>query len=65
MTTSVQNGLRIFYNGKRSPAPLVRTQFESYLFPPEGNYELHISGQQEVNPGKSPCNYGVLKKAAN
>ena len=41
--------------GKRSPAPSVRTQFESYPFPPEGNYELHISGQQEVSPGKSPC----------
>ncbi|NLB54796.1 MAG: hypothetical protein GX811_03360 [Lentisphaerae bacterium] len=41
--------------GANTPAPSVKTYFESYPFPPEGDYMLIISGQQETIPGKEPC----------
>ena len=41
--------------GKNTPAPKVTMNFESYPFPPEGNYALHMSGQQEPVVGQPPC----------
>ncbi len=41
--------------GKNTPAPTVTMKFESYPFPPEGDYDLFLSGQQEAIPGQPPC----------
>jgi len=42
-------------NGKRAPASSVTMKFECSPFPPEGDYELHMSGQQESQVGVPPC----------
>ncbi|NLB56307.1 MAG: hypothetical protein GX811_11190 [Lentisphaerae bacterium] len=41
--------------GALSPAPKVTAHFECYPFPPEGDYMLIISGQQEPVVGDDPC----------
>ena len=48
--------------GKQAPAPKVTASFECAPFPPEGAFELIISGQQEPVVGQPPC---AIKIAIN
>ena len=48
--------------GKLAPAPKATARFECAPFPPEGAYELIISGQQEPVTGQPPC---AIKIAIN